>query len=101
MNHVLFQAASPDAAYRKAMEFGRKDAQTSNSSKLWLGKWLFLGLAEIIPVSGDITDGTELLWSDFGKISKERAMSFVAPKTRLIRDAVKETDSNQAMHQQP
>ena len=87
LNHVLIQAANPQVAYDKAMTSGRKDARETNRTHLWQGKWRFLGLAELVPVCGDITDGTELLWSDFGKITPLRAKSFVAPKARLMREA--------------
>jgi hypothetical protein len=94
LNHVLIQAPSPATAYEKAMTSGRTDSRSTNASRLWYGKWRFLGLAELIPVDGDITDGVELLWSDFGKTSHRRATSFVRPKAELLRQVQKDLDSN-------
>ena len=94
LNHVLIHAPSSTLAYDKAVALGRKDARSSNSSHLWGGKWKFLGLAELIPIDGDIADGSELLWSDFGRTNQDRAKSFVQSKARLIRQAEKEQQSN-------
>lgn len=94
LNHVLIQAPSPAAAYDKAVALGRMNARSTNSSNLWCGKWSFLGLAELIPVDGDITDGTEMLWSDFGQTNPDRAKSFVQSRARLIRQAEKEQNLN-------
>lgn len=98
LNHVLIQASTPSLAYDKAVELGRKDAKSSNSSQLWNGKWRFLGLAELIPIDGDIADGTEILWSDFGRTNRDQAKAFVQSKTKLVRQAEKGQQSNQSAH---
>lgn len=98
LNHVLVQAPSPALAYDKASTRGREDVRSSNSSNLWAGKWKFLGLADLIPIDGDITDGTEMLWSDFGRTNQDRAKSFVQSKKRLIRQAEKGQESNMSAH---
>jgi hypothetical protein len=69
------------------MDLGRADARSTNLSHLWSGKWQFLGLAELIPISGDIADGAELLWSDYGRNAKGRAKRLVQPKKTLIKQA--------------
>ena len=91
LNHVLVHALSPEDAYRKGMALGRQ--RVSGLGRLWSGRWSFLGIAEMLPVSGDIADGTELLWLDFGRISAMRARSFVKPRASLLREVREERDS--------
>jgi hypothetical protein len=94
VNHILIHAVSPALAYDKAVALGKKDAQSTNSSHLWCGKWTFLGLAEVIPIDGDIADGTEMLWSDLGRTNLSRSTSLVHPKAELIRQMHEQPDSN-------
>lgn len=94
INMVLIQGSTPQVAYRKAMDLGRADARSTKLSHLWSGEWQFLGLAELIPIPGDITDGAELLWSDYGRNAADRAKRLVQPKTTLIKQASQEKHSN-------
>lgn len=93
VNMVLIQGATPQVAYKKAMDLGRADARSTNASHLWFGRWQFLGLAELIPISDDIADGTELLSSDYGRHAEVRAKRLVQPKTTLIKQASQEKHS--------
>ena len=89
MNAVLIHAVSPEAAYDKGMKLGAKSVEGLEG---WKGQWKFLGIAELFALEGDIEDGVELLWSDFGKISAKRARDFIPEKTKLLgalRDEVK------------
>jgi len=97
VNHVLIRALSPDQAYQKAMAKGKTEARSTNDSKLWHGKWRFLGLAELIPIPDDIQDGAELLWSDLGRLDAAKAASYVQTKKTLTRIEKRKADSNKGL----
>jgi hypothetical protein len=83
LNFVLMNAVTPQAAYKKAIAKGRDDARSTNAAHLWRGKWKFLGITALIPISNDIEDGAELLWSDLGRVSRDHAKTFMQTKASL------------------
>jgi len=86
-NAILIQAESAEAAYDKAMQFGKQEYrmryQAASGDTV---QWSFLGVADLIPVYEDIQDGNELFWTDHGEISAKRAKAMVRTKKQVLQN---------------
>ena len=67
-NTILVRGNNRDAAYRKAVAFGKRACP-----RLWelhgdppgrLGRWVYEGLTSLIAVYEPIEDGSEILWTE-------------------------------------
>lgn len=62
-NVILVRANSEKEAYRKAMNFGRKNiGSVCVDAKGRKGRWKFMGLADLLPMYERLSDGAELYW---------------------------------------
>ena len=62
-NVILVRANDKKEAYRKAMNFGRKNiGSVCVDARGRKGKWKFMGLADLLPIYERLSDGAELYW---------------------------------------
>lgn len=85
-NTILIKAGDREEAYRKAVRRGRLE-----HSEGWdcidevtrkKGRWVFEGLASLMPVYERLTDGAEILWHEH-RVSVKRVKSLVRAKKDL------------------
>jgi hypothetical protein len=86
-NTILIRAKDRDQAFKKANAVGRL-----SSHKSWrrygdppgkLGRWVFEGLASLLPVYEQLTDGAEILWVEHGGLSLANIKRLVKKKSQL------------------
>lgn len=84
-NHHLIKAESPEKAFDKAVELGKKaEYKFTNIDKIEM-EWIFVGIGELLPIYEDIEDGSELMWNDYGFISNRRTMRMAYKKEELMK----------------
>ena len=80
-NHHLIKASSPEKAFDKAVKIGKEsEYKFTNTDKVQM-EWIFVGIADLIPIYEDIEDGAEIMWTDYGFISNRRIKRM--PRTKL------------------
>ena len=72
-NMILVRAKTRDLAYQRAVALAK-----SKTTRRWrrygdppgrLGRWVFEGLLDLIPIYEPLRHGAELLWTDHGNLS--------------------------------
>jgi Domain of unknown function (DUF4288) len=77
LNHMLIEASSPKHALNKALKLGKSSTRRYKAISGQTLQWKFLGLAELLPIYEDIEDGAELMWTDLGNISANKAEKYI------------------------
>ena len=87
-NHHLIKANSPEEAYEKAIKIGKEgEYKFFNENKVEM-EWIFVGIADLIPIYEDIEDGAEIMWTDYGSISDRKARKKAQTKDQLLREII-------------
>tara|TARA_R110000868_G_scaffold320723_1_gene581692 strand:+ start:358 stop:759 length:402 start_codon:yes stop_codon:yes gene_type:complete len=84
-NFHLIKAENPKLAYEKAVKIG-KDAEIkfTNSDNIEM-EYTFVGIADLIPIYDDnIEDGCEIMWTDYGSISNQKAEKFARTEKEIL-----------------
>ena len=85
-NTIVLKAKDREEAYRKAVAQGKL-----HGSKGWdcidhdtrrKGKWVFEGIASLLPIYEELEDGAEILWNEH-KVSLRKLKTWVRPKLQL------------------
>ena len=85
-NFHIVKAETPKEAYNKAVRIGKNgEYKFINSDQLEM-EWIFIGIGNLIPISEDIKDGSEIMWEDYGLISNRKAMKFPISEEKLLQD---------------
>lgn len=85
-NHHLIKANSPEKAYEKAVQIGKEgEYKFTNTNKIEM-EWIFVGIADLIPIYNDIEDGTEIMWTDYGFISERRTQRIPQTKDEILKN---------------
>lgn len=83
VNYTLIKASDPETAYSKAIEFGKAaDLDYENPEKEKVQS-RFIGLRDLVPVYEALEDGGELLFEEYGEISKVDSAKLTRPKESL------------------
>lgn len=84
-NHHLIKANSAEKAYEKAIKIGKEaEYQFTNTDKVEM-EWIFVGIAELVPIHEDIEDGAEIMWTDYGFISERKTKRFALTKEEILK----------------
>jgi len=85
-NHYLIKANSPEMAFEKAVQIGKEGEYTfTNTDKIEM-EWIFVGIADLIPIYDDIEDGAEIMWTDYGFISDRRTKRIPQTKEEILKN---------------
>jgi len=85
-NHHLIKANSPGKALEKAVRIGKNGEYTfTNTNKIEM-EWIFVGIADLIPIYEDIEDGAEIMWTDYGLISDRRTKRIPQTKYEILKN---------------
>jgi hypothetical protein len=85
-NHHLIKATSAEKAYEKAVQIGKSgEYKFTNTDKIEM-EWIFVGVADLIPIYEDIEDGAEIMWTDYGFISERRTKRIPKTKNDILRN---------------
>ena len=49
-------------------------------------EWIFVGIADLIPIYEDIEDGAEIMWTDYGLISDRRTKRIPQTKYEILKN---------------
>ncbi len=84
-NTVVVEAHSPEAAYQKVVDIGKREA---DAEWQWGGSddtvgWVFDGLTSLLPIYEDLQDGAEILWRAHRGASVRIARARVCAKREL------------------
>ena len=64
-NICLIKAKDAEVAYKKAVELGKSTEEDEGiDDERRKGRWIFVGITELLPVYEDIEDGAEILWTE-------------------------------------
>ena len=86
-NMILVRGKTRDLAYRRAIALAR-----SKTTRRWrrygdppgrLGRWVFEGLTNLIPIYEPLRHGSEILWTDHGNLSLRAIRGRVKRKREL------------------
>jgi hypothetical protein len=84
-NFHLIKADSPGKAYDKAVKIGKNGEYVfTNSDKIEM-EWIFVGIADLLPIYEDLEDGSEIMWTDYGFISDKRTKKMPLSKQKLLK----------------
>ncbi|CAM4066825.1 DUF4288 domain-containing protein [Flavobacterium antarcticum] len=79
-------------AYDKAVKIGKAaEYKFINSDNLQM-EWIFIGIGNLLPISKDIEDGSEIMWENYGNISNRRAMKFPISEENLLEELNKKKE---------
>lgn len=85
-NHHLIKASSPDKALEKAIKLGKEgEFKFINSDKIEM-EYIFIGIADLIPIYENIEDGAEIMWTNYGFISERRTQKLKRTKAEILRN---------------
>lgn len=83
-NFHLIKADTPEKAYEKAVKIGKDGEYKFINADKHEMEWVFVGIADLIPVCEDIEDGAELMWTDYGFISDRRTQRIPRKKEDIL-----------------
>ena len=78
-NTYFVKANHPIVAFDKGVKCAKKD-QEEIEFKGTMGKWSYIGIKEVLPIYEKIEDGSEIMWTDWGKSNLEETASKVLSK---------------------
>lgn len=84
-NHHLIKANSPEKAFEKAVQIGKEGEYTFTNTDKIIMEWIFVGIADLIPIYDDIEDGAEIMWTDYGFISDRRTKRIPQTKEEILK----------------
>lgn len=80
LQHRLIRAASPEAAYARALEVGRREEHSYRNSEGAMVTWVFSGLHDLDEVvAHELSDGVEV----YSRLVRDDAGGLVVPMERL------------------
>jgi hypothetical protein len=84
-NTILVKARDREAAWRKALAWGRlsNGNEASNVRTGRKGVWRFEGLTSLLPVYDALADGAELMWTEHSGRTVRSIRAMVKKKTEL------------------
>ncbi|MCF6133552.1 DUF4288 domain-containing protein [Flavobacterium wongokense] len=83
-NFHLIKAENPKQAYEKAIKIGKEgQVRFINSNKVEM-EYVFVGIADLIPIYEDIEDGSEIMWTDYGVMTNRKTEKFVRSEKELL-----------------
>jgi Domain of unknown function (DUF4288) len=85
-NIILIKAKTSEAAYKKAVHFGKLCEKTEcvGMKTGRKGEWHFVGLTALSPVRDKFMDGSEILWFEHAGRSVSTIERMVIPKKDLL-----------------
>lgn len=85
-NHHLIKADSPEQAYEKAVKLGKDgEYKFMNADKVEM-EYIFVGIADLLPIYEDLEDGAEIMWTDYGFISDRRTKKMSRTKLEILKE---------------
>jgi len=83
-NYHLIQAKSISEAYEKAVKIGKEgEFEFTNENNKEM-RWVFLGIGELLPIYEDIEDGAEIMWTNYGALSKREIHKILSSKEAIF-----------------
>ena len=83
-NFHLIKAENPKQAYEKAIKIGKEgEVRFINSDKIEM-EYVFVGVADLIPIYEDIEDGSEIMWTDYGVMTNRKTERFARSEKELL-----------------
>jgi len=82
-NYILIQGDSPEDAYEKANELGRRSDVSYDNPSGRLVQIKFRGLSELNVIHDELEHGAELLYEEVLGLSEEQIQALVRPKNSL------------------
>lgn len=78
-NTRIIKAKNREDAFRKAVRL----SSLHSPSKTVAGEWRFVGISMLLPISEELEDGPEVLWTTRNKMTQKAIQNLVKSKKQL------------------
>jgi hypothetical protein len=82
-NTILLKAPNREAAYKKAIRLSKNRPTFESEDGKRKGRWVFLGLTDLLPIYEEIEDGAEILWTEHKNKTVKNVRARVRQKHEL------------------
>ncbi len=83
-NTIILKADDRETAYEKAVKLALLDSSAfEDHVGKRKGRWIFEGLTSLLPIYDELTDGAEVLWTEYKNRSIGKIRSWIKSKHEL------------------